>query len=84
MTFGTIETSYGNSCANPTALKTNMYLVPIHKSMGYDALTHQQPLQSSQYFNINGAYPAGCTTFGYRRAEGSTVMHAMHAMPTNK
>lgn len=81
MTFGNIETSYGNGCAIPTALKTNIYVVPIHKSMGYDALTHQQPLQSSQYFNIQGAYPDGCTTFGYRRAESSTVMHTF---PANK
>jgi hypothetical protein len=74
MTFGTLSTSYGVDCAKPKPLASDMYVVPINKSFGYSALTHQQPYRSTVYFNIAGAYPSSCTTFGYRKAEGNTVI----------
>ena len=74
MTFGTLNSSYGTNCATPKPLASDMYIVPVDKSFGYSALTHQLPYQSTKYFNIQGAYPSNCTTFGYRKAEGNTII----------
>lgn len=76
MTFGTLESSYGNDCAKPKPLASDVYIVPLNKSLGYGALTHQLPYRSTTYFNIEGAYPSNCTSFGYRKAEGSTILRA--------
>lgn len=73
MPFGTIESSYGTQSAQPKPLASDIYIVPVNPSFGYAALTHQKPYGTTGYFNIQGAYPSSCTTFGYRQADKSTV-----------
>lgn len=74
MPFGTLNQSYAPSCANPKPLVPDYYIVPIDKSFGYEALTHQLPYGTTKYFGINGAYPSSCTTFGYRKADTNDVI----------
>jgi hypothetical protein len=49
-------------------------IIPIHATLGYEALTHRLPPTNSSYFEINGAYPsvpAGtCTRFVLRKCDG--------------
>lgn len=78
MTFGTIETSYGRTSAQPKPLASDVYIVPVNQSFGYRALTHAKPYGTTGYFSIQGAYPSSCTSFGYRKAEGTTVMRGNH------
>lgn len=74
MPFGTLSQSYAPNCADPKPLVSDYYIVPIDKSFGYDALTHQLPYRSTKYFAINGAYPSSCTTFGYRKADADQII----------
>lgn len=80
MTFGTLQQSYSTDCAQPKAHMSDYYIVPINKSFGYDALTHSLPYGTTKYFGINGAYPASCTTFGYRQASGDQIIRSTSAM----
>jgi len=74
MTFGNLDSSYGNNCAQTKPMASDIYIVPVNKSFGYGALTHNKPYSSTVYFSIDGAYPSNCTTFGYRKAQGSVIM----------
>lgn len=80
MTFGTLQQSYSIDCAQPQARLSDYYIVPTDKSLGYNALTHSLPYGSTKYFGINGAYPASCTTFGYRKASGNQIIRSTSVM----
>lgn len=76
MPFGTLSQSYSLDCATPQARVSDYYVVPIDKSFGYDALTHNLPPNSTKYFAIGGAYPPPCTTFGVRQCAGNDIIRS--------
>lgn len=41
-------------------------VVPVYSSPGYQALTHNLPYPTGDYFNVLDAYPSNCTVYKRR------------------
>jgi hypothetical protein len=73
MPFYELQNAYMGPYADPQPLRSDVYIVPVDKSFGFDSLTHGHSYGPSPYFGVQAAYPTHCTQFRYRECDQSKI-----------